>query len=108
MVAIYLRFEVTMCKRFRVHNLQSQKYLFNNISSLNFWYFPRMCRHIPFEISQWNIFHCQEDVRAILEPAKKFNKHGSFSVLSRISDIPKINSHPDLTYLALREFQQCL
>src|SRR4051794_20334682 len=108
MVAIYLRLEVTMCKRFRVHNLQSKKYLFSNISSLDFWYFPGMCRHMPFEISQRNIFHCQEDVGTILEPAKEINKHGSFSPLSRISDIPKINSHPDSTYLGLREFQQCL
>jgi hypothetical protein len=54
----------------------------SDISSFDFWYFPGMCLHIPLKISSWNIFDCQDDLRAILKLAKEINKHSSFFCLN--------------------------
>jgi hypothetical protein len=70
--------QVAMCKGLGVHDLQSQKYLLRNVSCFRLRYFPRAGFHVIFEISKRCVFHCQENIGSVSEPAQEINEHRGF------------------------------
>jgi hypothetical protein len=82
-LGIYLWFQVPVGERRRMHEFNSRKYLFRNISSLSSRYLSTTRQHVPLKVSKLEIFHRKKKVEAIFEPTVKLDEYSGVSGLRR-------------------------
>lgn len=85
-----------------MHNLQAEQYLPTDFSSLGL---VDLSRKVGFKITHLDVFHGEEQVKAMLKPAKELYEQILLFVLWKLVRVSILLQVCVATYLWLGEFQ---
>ena len=100
-----LRLEITMDYSFRMHDLQSHKYIKYNL--LAFFLAHCYSVNVFLEISQRKVLHCKKESIAILGITVKFSEDCTVAMLCNRVSLTASRIPECLAYLELREARHC-